>query len=239
MRHRHLCPPLPGDGFSPGFRRLAALLLVLCLTGAACSASSEPEGLASVPTDDAATAVADGSTSADGTAVDEDGDGPRPEDYGFEPVEADDVQPEDVSPTDFPDLPSPEEATPVDVDEVDELAAGEEVLDSVEPVDTDGDVAVDRDGRVRNSSGELIGLDEPASLACANVELALTAIDEGDLEGAAGGVATAADWAGQSEMPSVQDWQSTLAAVAESGAVTEVGSLVGFLTACAQGGYEL
>lgn len=118
--------------------------------------------------------------------------------------------------------------------------SGGETLAAIEPIDqgpADESFAL-RDGRRVNEAGELNSLDEAAALACADVERALTAIDDGVVDQAADNVASAAQRAGESTIDDVAAWSEMVeTAWTEDGADTAV--LLGFLSACTHGGYEL
>lgn len=119
------------------------------------------------------------------------------------------------------------------------ISADDELLSQFEPLDgkpTPGERIGLRDGRSRNEAGELRQLDESASLACGDVEVAVTAFDEGDIDGAKERMSRAAERAGKSSVAGMQPWATTLADGADSG---DAAVLVAFLSACTEGGYEL
>ena len=163
-----------------------------------------------------------------------------PADEGFAPVEdlpiveLDDAQPAD-EPVEEPSDVLPQTPTI-------EVAQGTEVLSTVDVIDeaptsvrTQG-----RDGRNRNDIGELVTLDDDASVACGNAEVALTAIDEGDAEKAAERQAEAARFAARSRTEGMGAWAESLTIGndgTESGA--DATTLVAFLKSCSGGGYEL
>lgn len=139
------------------------------------------------------------------------------------------------------------------------------ILDNVEPLDVPtGTVFGIRDGHLINEAGEAILLDDAAALSCANVEIALTALDEGRSADAAGHLRTAASMAADTAVSVMRPWSSILeqAAVdvatghpplstqsnsptsngaASNGAVSNgaVSALLAFVSTCTQGGYEL
>lgn len=131
-----------------------------------------------------------------------------------------------------------------------EPEAVDETLDSLEaPLDDEAtavDVSDARDERElgesntapRNESGEPNQLDEAAALACAEVERALTALDENDLAASAASIAAASDWAAQSGSADVADWSTALAS-ASTALDDDISTVVGFLSVCTEGGYEL
>ncbi|MGI9596203.1 MAG: hypothetical protein ACR2QK_08585 [Acidimicrobiales bacterium] len=119
------------------------------------------------------------------------------------------------------------------------------ILDVVGIIDdgpTAAEIAASGDGRTRDSSGELMQLDEPAGLACGNVEIALTAIDEGRDQAARDHVRSAADRSAVSEIDGIEAWASALADSIDStdgsGGI-DITTLVGFLSVCIEGGYAL
>lgn len=232
-------PPAPGrtDGYL--LRRAGVLLSVALILGA-CSSSEESLSGADQQTP---AETADGETSADGDADTADEETPDDEIGDDLPFGEDDA-PDEPEPVpfvvdDLTDLSAPEEVIKEVAAELPQGVEAENVLDAIKPIDTDIDLTTDREGRTTNGQGELVGLDESASLACANIEIALTELDEGNGVAAAGQVTTAAERAGSSEMPSVQAWSEPLAAAVIDGAVTEFAPLVGFISVCAEGGYEL
>ncbi len=213
------------------------LLLALVLVAAGCS-GSEPTA------DDLADPGADGRS--DDAVTDPDqlaltlGD---PEEAGFEPVEADDVEPAEPPEAGTVDLVVDEpEAVIDDIDgRLDEPSGqGGEVLDGIEPIDT-ADVPAEPadDGRTRNEVGELVTLDDPANLACAQIEIAIGHLDEGLPAAATERVLSGAEWAGESGVADVQSWAEPLAAAVADGSLTDATPLVAFLSVCTIGGYEL
>ena len=164
-----------------------------------------------------------------------------PADDGFE--EVDDVFPipEDTPIEDTEIIEDASEVVPEVAEQLSEISVddGEEVLDAVEVVDAKAPVATQRDGRTRNSSGELAVLDSAASLACGQTEVALTLLDEGNAADAAQQISSAAEQAGTSGIESIRSWESPLAALAADGSVGDLAPLIGFISVCAEGGYEL
>lgn len=169
-----------------------------------------------------------------------------------DPVEGDDfgpIEPEPHLTEGQPDLGRPDEVVPAirkrldDADDTGRNLDGE-ILEAVGPLDhgPDPDQAVGlRDGRSRNEAGELNRLDEAAALACGDVERALTALDDGDGRQAADLLASAADRAALSSVTDIEVWSTTLAESVNTGTNTD-GALVpllGFLSVCTRGGYEL
>ncbi len=157
-----------------------------------------------------------------------------PADEGFAPIEdLPIVEPDDAQPADEP-VEEPSDVLPQTPSI--EAAQGTEVLSTVEAIDEAPTSArtQGRDGRTRNDIGELVTLDNDASLACGNAEVAITAIDEGDTLTAAERQAEAARFAGRSKTEGMAAWGATLN-VDEPDATT----LVAFLKSCSGGGYEL
>ncbi len=165
------------------------------------------------------------------------------------------IEPEPQISVGQPELGRPDEVLPEVRRQLDGLdGAGDrgrgEVLEAVEPLDqapAAGQAVGIRDGRTRNEAGELNRLDEAAAMACGDVERALTALDDGDERAAADLVASAADRAARSTVDDIDAWSTTLAATVDTDTGidtdTDTGGslavLVGFLSACTQGGYEL
>ena len=151
-----------------------------------------------------------------------------------------------------PDLGQPDEVIAEIESALDgQPVSGAEVLDTIDPLDgkpTSSEIEAVRarregaldpaDDGPRNEAGELAQLDEPAALACADVERALTAIDEGSTETAVEEIESAATRAGESSIEGISVWSETL-----SGSWTADGGdpavLLGFLSICTKGGYEL
>ena len=152
---------------------------------------------------------------------------------------------------DQPDLGDPDEVMAEIRDDLDgEQVSGEEALDALEPLDEEPSNAEIRDARndrqdpglavvdgPRNEAGEVIELDEQAALACADVERALTAVDEGDAATAAADVASASDRADASGIADIAAWSQPLSEWA--GVDGDQAVLLGFLSTCTEGGYEL
>ncbi len=163
-----------------------------------------------------------------------------------------------------PDVEVPELATPDELladlepelaEEIAAAAASPDVaiLDVAGIVDdgpTREEIEAFGDGNTRNSSGELVILDELASLACANVEIALSNIDAGDIGGAVDHLATASERTAGSELEGIRAWSQALAdsvsGEASNGADAALGAasidatvLIGFLSVCIDGGHVL
>ncbi len=150
-----------------------------------------------------------------------------------------------------PDLGQPDEVMAEIEEELDdEAVSGDESLDALEPLDEEPSDAEIQDAREDredaglavvdgpwNEAGELVELDESASLACADVERALTAVDEGAAATAAADVASAADRAAGSGIADIAAWSETLEDW--DGADGDAAVLLGFLSSCTEGGYEL
>jgi hypothetical protein len=165
------------------------------------------------------------------------------------------IEPEPQITEGQPELGRPDEVVPEIRRQLDELdGAGDrrrgEVLEAVEALDhapAAGQAIGIRDGRTRNEAGELNRLDETAALACGDVERALTALDDGNERRAADLLASAADRAARSTVDDIEAWATTLADAIDIDADTDtdtdtsesLAALVGFLSACTQGGYEL
>jgi hypothetical protein len=151
-----------------------------------------------------------------------------------------------------PDLGQPDEVIAEIESSLDgQSVSGTDVLDLIDPLDgkpTSSEVEAVRARREgtldpatdgpRNESGELAQLDEPAALACADIERALTSIDEGSTATAIEEVESAATRAAESSIEDISAWSETL-----SGSWTGNGDdptvLLGFLSTCTKGGYEL
>jgi len=122
---------------------------------------------------------------------------------------------------------------------------GQESLDAVEPLDnkpTDGERQGLREGSYINESGEQNVFDQAASLACADIEVALTALDETRNSDAVAHILSAADRAGNSSVATIDQWRPILqdsAGSIEGGAPGDIAPLLAFLSTCTQGGYEL
>ncbi len=131
-----------------------------------------------------------------------------------------------------------------------ENVSGEDALDVLEPLDEEPTAAELREARndredaelavvdgPRNEAGEMVELDEAAALACADVERALTSIDEGETATATADVASAATRAGGSAVADIATWSQALGEW--NGADDDSAALLGFLATCTEGGYEL
>lgn len=159
--------------------------------------------------------------------------------FGDEYETGEEAIPEPVEVDELRDVSAPDEII-ADVEaELPEDGSTENVLDAIEPIDRDIDLTTDRQGRTTNEAGELVGLDDQASLACANIEIALTALDEGQDSTATGQVRTASARASESAMASINEWSEPLAASITGEAVADIAPLIGFISVCAEGGYEL
>ncbi len=114
-----------------------------------------------------------------------------------------------------------------------------ELLGQFEPLDgvpSPGERIGLRDGRSRNEAGELRQLDESASLACGDVEVAVTAYDDGNVDKAKNRMTRAAERAAASAVDGMNPWADSLTEGAKTG---DPAVLVAFLSACTEGGYEL
>jgi len=124
-------------------------------------------------------------------------------------------------------------------------SAGTELLDAVEPLDHGpgaGEAQNLREGSRLNEAGEQNTFDEAASLACAGVEIALTALDEGRAFDAAENVGSAATRAAESRVVTIDQWHLILRDTSirlASEDPSDVAPLLAFLSTCTQGGYEL
>ncbi len=234
------------------------VLLLLAVALAGCSSSQDAWGSAvgSDGADPGRSVDGDDEIATDGGAVGVDGsevslaeDDLIFRDPGatgeYAPVEEEpalDLSPEALPPVVEPQLP---EQTDVLASVVDDLAAvpGDtdvEVLDRVEPIDegpSETGRLSERDGHRRNEVGELLVLDDEASLACSAVERALPAIDEGDRTTGAALVSQASAGLDRSPDGPMAGWSTILTDSFDTDA--ESAALVGFLTVCIEGGYEL
>lgn len=158
---------------------------------------------------------------------------------GFGAVEDVEAEPAQTLDTDAVDLTGDEPAEVIEqvADEVAAADDGQELLDAVEPVDEAGDPPAEPDGRTRNGSGELVELDAEASLACANVEIAIGQLDDGLAVQAGELVRSGAAQADASAIADIQSWAQPLLVAADT--IDDPAPLVGFLTVCTEGGYEL
>ncbi|MGB5756340.1 MAG: hypothetical protein WBM50_05455 [Acidimicrobiales bacterium] len=164
-----------------------------------------------------------------------------PADDGFAPVVDNEVEPvgDETTPDPTAGDPAPEDVIADITDQLSDGPADGDILDSVDVLDHKTDVADERDGRSRNSSGEPVTLDEAANLACAHGEIAISQLDAGQNAIALERIATAGQFAGQSGQPSIRVWVEPLSGVIVDGKVVDVAPLIGFLSVCTDGGYEL
>ncbi len=231
-----------------GRRWLPALGLAAALTVAGCGSSSDE---ASVPADavdlPAELVAADGDDDAADQAGDGDGASGDATDTGGPGWEVviEDVETVPAEPIDTDTVELSGDAPAAVIDKVaDEIAAsdggeaGDELLDAVDPVDGAEQPPSEPDGRSRNGYGELLRLDDEASLACANVEIAIGQLDEGRSALAGDHVRSGAEQAEASGIADIRSWAAPLraAAAVEAG---DPAALIGFLTVCTEGGYEL
>lgn len=194
------------------------------------------------PTDAAPAADSDAAEGTDGTDDASSGSAGfgDPADAGFAAVDDVEVDPvaDDPAAVDLVDE-DPEQVVARVAAELDDRggsgAGG--LLDAVAAIDTGSPVGSD-DGRTRNELGELVSLDEEASLACGQVEIAVDAVDAGEIGAASERLLAASGHAGRSAIADIRDWAAPLedSAVAS---IDEPAWLIGFLTVCAEGGYEL
>ncbi len=217
------------------------LLLAACSDGRTeTTESDEPSTAVDDDTGRTTDVGVDGNEVADGLTFRD------PAEDGFAPVVDNDVEPVAAEPvaTEPGGEQTEDGAAPDDVitDIAEQLADGStegDILDSVDVLDQKTDVADERDGRSRNSSGEPVTLDDAANLACAHGEIAISQLDAGQTGIALERIATAGQYAEQSGQPSIQDWAAPLATVIVDGKVGDVAPLIGFLSVCTDGGYEL
>jgi len=238
---------------------VAAIFLVLPLVAAACGAepSADPNAAAPIPTtavDDDPPVVDVATAIAPGTETSRPTDDLEP-DYTDEELEVL-LNP----PSTFNDVIDAPEPAPLAAETpeaaIEEIKAeldvpvvpasnGTPILDRVQPVDAapSGQSIGIREGRRINESGEANQLDEDAALACANVEIALTALDDGDTDGAVERLQTASTSAADSTVGAVTPWSAVLEQTAldlvAAPSETDVSSLLAFITTCTEGGYEL
>jgi hypothetical protein len=107
--------------------------------------------------------------------------------------------------------------------------------------DSDSDSGSDSDGGFDlplGDFGEPVALDEAAMLACSQVELAIDLVDGGDVNLVGERLASAASWAQASDLTAMNGWFDSLVDAGQGGDV-DIITLIGFLTLCSQGGYEL
>lgn len=162
-----------------------------------------------------------------------------PEDQGFAPVIDNDVEADVPDAAEQPELAAPADVIPEIADQLNDGPTTDELLDSIDIIDNATDVADDPDGRSRNASGEPVTLDDEANLACAHAEIAVGLLDAGQLSVALERVATAAEHAEASGGSAVTRWAEPLRSVIVDGQIADLAPLVGFLSACTEGGYEL
>lgn len=169
---------------------------------------------------------------------------PAPDDGG-EDDRTDRDEPEPRLDEERPELGRPEHVVPDIRERLQKITADGhrergEVLEMVEPLDRgpSPEAAIGlRDGRTSNEAGELNHLDEAAALACGDVERALSAVDDGDYRGADDLLVSAGDRASQSGVDDIVAWSTTLTDSPER--TEDIESLLGFLSVCTRGGYEL
>lgn len=217
-------------------RPLVALVVAaLTLSAAACSNSTQADSAGATDSPNRGEQPNDTEEVADGLLPATDDGLPDPSNLAIdepEPV-VDESQPELGNPDDLIDEAASQLA------EVDDSDTTAEILSTVKPIDTAPELGAEvnpRDGRSRNEAGELSRLDEPAALACGDIERALTAMDEGDRTQARDLVTSASAHAADSSINDITTWSETLSAIPSS---DDLSPLLGFLTACTQGGYEL
>lgn len=163
------------------------------------------------------------------------------------PADEDGLNPPETEPLEADSPAAAIEAIAAALDDSPRAAVeGTPILDKVEPFDSAPTPAAFgiRDGRRINEVGEAIRLDEPAAVACANVEIALTTLDENQPADAADHLRAASTTAAGSTVAAMNPWASILEQLAADidGAETtndEISALLAFLTTCTQGGYEL
>lgn len=234
-------------------RWLPALGLAAVLTAAGCGSPSDetsaPADAVDLPAELVAADGDDGAAGADDQSEDGgDGSGEATDAVDGSPgwgVAIEDVETVPAEPIDPDSVELSDDAPATVIDKVaDEIAsadgtgAGDGLLDAVDPVDGAEQPPSEPDGRSRNGSGELLVLDEEASLACANVEIAIGQLDEGRGDVAGDHVRSGADSAEASGIADIRSWADPLraAAAVEAG---DPAALIGFLTVCTEGGYEL
>jgi hypothetical protein len=226
----------------------AGLLLTVAVVG--CSASEGAlDGAVADRDADAVGGEVGTDAGGDGTAR---GDGSGDDAAGDQQRERRIAEFDNVPEVDVPELPEPDEVLATVPEEL--LLAIDEAIESpdvaildvagiIDEGPTAAEIAGFGDGNRRTGSGELVVLDERASLACANVELALFALDDGAPDRAADQVALAAERAAASNLTAVQDWAPRLVEAAGEGTgldrAVDALTLVGFLSLCVEGGYEL
>lgn len=133
----------------------------------------------------------------------------------------------------------------LDIDQPAPGSDGTELLSAVEPLDHKplASQTLDLRAGVRmNETGERNVFDESASLACADIEVALTDLDEGRLDAASGRIGSAADRAEASRVATISEWHPVLSDVVSTIDIegrNHIPPLLAFLSTCTQGGYEL
>ncbi len=149
---------------------------------------------------------------------------------------------------DLPEIAEPQLTEREDVvadvaPEVEKLAPEQEPLEALNEVakrtaTTAPPADAKRDGYTRNDAGQLMILDNDAALACADVEIGLTALDAGDIAAANAHISSASTRAGSSQNNSIASWSDSLS-TASGLKEDSVSVLVGFIAVCAEGGYEI
>lgn len=160
---------------------------------------------------------------------------------GFEPIEEGDDDPEPPAEAESVELTDDSPAAVIDAvaDDVDGLQEGQELLDAIGPLDRAEPPSGESDGRPRNGVGELLELDAEASLACGQVEIAIGQLDIGLPGVATERILSAADRADASAIEDISTWADPLRDVVDGGPIDDPAPLVGFLSVCTEGGYEL
>lgn len=230
----------------------AALVLVLGGCGSPDHAPLDDSGAAA--SGEGSSAAGDGSTGSSGSSGSTGSSGSSvptassgssvpttlgdPADVGFEPVVDDEVEPIEAADPAAVDLTedSPAEVVAEVDDQIASSGTTGPLLDAVDPIDAAA--PVEADGRPRNELGELVELDEAASLACAKVEIAIGALDDGEVAAASDGVVAGSGYAGRSAVADIRAWAAPLEEAA-TGSLGQPATLIGFLSICAEGGYEL
>jgi hypothetical protein len=239
-RRRSGVPPfttssLPQRTLALAARSLAVGAAVLALPLASCSSGDDTSAIPSARPP----AGADGSSgpSSDPDAVVAFGD---PGDFeGFAPVTDVEVDPVDSDELEPPDLSDPDSVVPDLAQRLEDGEQDGDLLDRIGIVDQGVDQVTERDGRTRNEAGEPATLDEAANLACAQIELAIDQLDGGIPSVAAERIISGSDRARSSKLTGIQAWADPLAGVVVDGSYADPAPLVGFLSVCTEGGYEL
>lgn len=212
---------------------------------------SAQDGSSQDGTGEAGSEVGSGESGPDGSGNAGDFADPGEDELGFSDSELD-FGPDNIETGELPEVSVPELAEPEDLLPELEAEVGEAVQQAVDSPDvdvldvadlpditpTDEEIASFGDGHRRTPTGRLIVLDELASLACANVEIALGAIDEGDTATAKAHISSAGERAGNSEVEGVQSWSEPLNEAAATDPI-DATTLVGFLSVCLEGGYVI